>query len=60
MTVQQILDDQEWIETISTKIIERLRDEGVISSDDQTIEKAEAEAEEALRESLEEADEEMP
>lgn len=60
MTVQQILDDQEWIETISSKIIERLRDEGVISSDDQTIEKAEAEAEEALRESLEEADEEMP
>lgn len=60
MTVQQILDDQEWIETISSKIIERLRDEGVISPDDETIEKAESEAEDALRESLEQADEEMP
>lgn len=60
MTVQQILDDQEWIETISSKIIERLRDEGVISPDDETIEKAESETEDALRESLEQADEEMP
>jgi hypothetical protein len=60
MTVKQVIDDTETIEAIASRIVEKLRDEGVIGDEDELVDHAQSTAEEAVRDALEEIPEEMP